>query len=235
MDTLLAIGRRAVRGRPLFQPDKEHIHHKLMDLGLSHRQAVFVLYGFCILLGTAALILTYANSGQSALLLLVVAIVAFVFLRSLGYVRLDRMPESALDRKRNRAVRSALQPLGRRLRQLRAPDEMWPLVVEAAGILGAIAVTWQIDLTISKEASEPVTFNHGSAAGDDAAAALFRFRFNVPGAKADARSLELGWADGRQEVDRDTEIAVEIFCEHLGEALDLARNTRLTRAVAPRS
>ena len=32
MDTLLAIGRRALRGRPLFQPDKEHIHHKLMDL-----------------------------------------------------------------------------------------------------------------------------------------------------------------------------------------------------------
>jgi UDP-GlcNAc:undecaprenyl-phosphate GlcNAc-1-phosphate transferase len=235
MDTLLAIGRRAVRGRPLFQPDKEHIHHKLMDLGLSHRQAVFVLYGFCILLGTAALILTYANSSQSALLLLALAIVAFVCLRSLGYVRLDRMPESALDRKRNRAVRNALQPLGRRLRQLRAPDEMWPLVVEAASVLGAVAVTWQIDLAVSKERPDPVTFNHSSAPGDDAAASLFRFRFNVPGAKADVRSLELGWADGRREIDRDTEIAVEIFCEHLGEALDLARGTGLPRAAAPRS
>ena len=30
MDTLLAIGRRAVRGRPLFQADKEHIHHRLI-------------------------------------------------------------------------------------------------------------------------------------------------------------------------------------------------------------
>jgi len=233
MDTLLAIGRRAVRGRPLFQPDKEHIHHKLMDLGLSHRQAVFVLYGFCILLGTAALILTYANSGQTALLLLVLAIVAFVFLRSLGYVRLDRMPESALDRKRNRAVRNALQPLGRRVRQLRAPDEMWPLVVEAAGVLGAVAVAWQIDIPLSKEAPEPATFNHGPAE-DDPTVALFRFRFNVPGAKADARSLELGWADGRREIDRDTEIAVEIFCEHLGEALDLVRSKSLPRTAAPR-
>jgi UDP-GlcNAc:undecaprenyl-phosphate GlcNAc-1-phosphate transferase len=66
MDTLLAIGRRAIRGRPLFQADKEHIHHKLMDRGLSHRQAVLVLYGFCVLLGVAALVLTYANSGQAA-------------------------------------------------------------------------------------------------------------------------------------------------------------------------
>src|SRR5205085_9154261 len=51
LDTLLAIARRALRGRPLFQADKEHIHHRLIALGLSHRQAVLVLYGFCVLLG----------------------------------------------------------------------------------------------------------------------------------------------------------------------------------------
>ena len=78
-----------------------------------------MLYGFCILLGAAALVLTYANSGQAALLLLVLMLVAFVFLRSLGYVRFDQMPASAADRKRNRAMRAALQPLGRRLKQLR--------------------------------------------------------------------------------------------------------------------
>jgi UDP-GlcNAc:undecaprenyl-phosphate GlcNAc-1-phosphate transferase len=230
MDTLLAIGRRAIRGRPLFQPDKEHIHHKLMDLGLSHRQAVFVLYGFCILLGAAALILTYASSGQAALLLLVLAIVAFVFLRSLGYVRLDRMPESALDRKRNRAMRGALQPLGRRLRQFRTPDEMWPVVIEAAGVLGAVAATWRFDLPGAAPASTPVTFSHGPADADAVERTPFRFRFVVPGGKLDARTLELGWTDGRKELDRDTEIAVEIFCEHLGEALDLVRGG----AAAPR-
>ena len=40
-----------------------------MALGLSHRQAVLVLYGLCILLGGLALVLTYASSIQSALLL----------------------------------------------------------------------------------------------------------------------------------------------------------------------
>jgi hypothetical protein len=98
-----------------------------------------------------------------------------------------------------------------------------------------VAVAWQFDIPLSKEAPEPATFNHGPTDGDDPTVALFRFRFNVPGAKADARSLELGWADGRREVDRDTEIAVEIFCEHLGEALDLARSNGLPRAAAPRS
>ncbi|HEY4184697.1 MAG TPA: MraY family glycosyltransferase, partial [Polyangia bacterium] len=144
MDTLLAMGRRAIRGRPLFQADKEHIHHKLMDRGLTHRQAVLVLYGFCIVLGAAALILTYANSGQTALLLSVLAVVAFIFLRSLGYVRLDQMPAAGADRKRNRAMRAALQPLGRRLKQLRALDEMWPLVIEAGKVLGATTVDLRV-------------------------------------------------------------------------------------------
>src|SRR5581483_5841664 len=43
-DTLLAMFRRGVRGRPMFSGDKEHIHHRLLALGLSHRQVVLVLY-----------------------------------------------------------------------------------------------------------------------------------------------------------------------------------------------
>jgi hypothetical protein len=35
--------------------------------------------------------------------------------------------------------------------------------------------------------------------------------------------LELAWADGRREIDRDTEIAIDIFCEYLGEAIELAK------------
>ena len=219
MDTLLAIGRRAIRGRPLFQADKEHIHHKLMDRGLTHRQAVLVLYGFCTVLGAAALVLTYANSSQSALLLVVLAVVAFVFLRTLGYVRFDQMPAVGADRKRNRAMRAALQPLGRRLKQLRALDEMWPLVIEAGGVLGAATVDLRIDLPAAGNAASTATYSHGKTDADSQSS-HFRFEFVVPGSRATDRSLGLGWTDGRTTIDRDTEIAAEIFCEHLGEALD---------------
>src|SRR5262249_6061331 len=43
-DTLLALLRRAAWGRPIFAADREHIHHRLFDLGLSHRQTVLPLY-----------------------------------------------------------------------------------------------------------------------------------------------------------------------------------------------
>jgi UDP-GlcNAc:undecaprenyl-phosphate GlcNAc-1-phosphate transferase len=235
MDTLLAIGRRAIRGRPLFQADKEHIHHKLMDLGLSHRQAVLVLYGFCILLGAAALVLTYASSGQTALLLVVLGLVAFIFLRSLGYVRFDQMPASAADRKRNRALRGALQPLGRRLRQLQGVDEMWPVVIEAAKALGAVAVDLQVDVRGVHSAGTPAVFSHSTPGSESSVERLFRFRFTIPGSKAEERILNLGWADGRAEIDRDTEIAAEIFCDHLGEALDLVKSSTASGLPASRA
>ncbi len=217
MDTLLAIGRRAIRGRPLFQADREHIHHKLMARGLTHRQAVLVLYGMCLLLGAVALVLTYANSSQSALLLVVLALVAFVFLRSLGYVRFDQMAASAMHRKRNRALRGALQPLGRKIRQFRTMDEIWPLVIEAGTVLGAVAVELQIESQAFSGTGTPVTFSHAPSSGE---IQLFRHTFLVPGGRKTERILALGWDDGRTEIGRDTEIAAEIFCEHLGEALE---------------
>ena len=221
IDTLLAIARRALRGRPLFQADREHIHHRLMAMGLSHRQTVLVLYGFCIVLGTAALLLTYANSGQAALLLIVVALVALIFLRSLGYMRLDRVAETTEGRKRNRALRGAVRPLGRRLRQLRSVSEMWPIVVETASVFTAAGVRLQIEATGDEEGTPPAAYSHGfEGVGDP----LFTMRFSVPGGgKTVDRVLELGWADGRREVDRDTEIAIDIFCEYLGEAIELAK------------
>ena len=44
VDLLLAIGRRAIAHKPLFAPDKQHLHHRLLEIGHSHRRAVLILY-----------------------------------------------------------------------------------------------------------------------------------------------------------------------------------------------
>ncbi|WP_313351072.1 MraY family glycosyltransferase, partial [Exiguobacterium sp.] len=46
-DTLFAIVRRVLQGKPPFAPDKAHLHHRLLDLGFTMRQAVLVIYGLC--------------------------------------------------------------------------------------------------------------------------------------------------------------------------------------------
>jgi len=229
MDTLLAIGRRALRGRPLFQADKEHIHHRLIAAGLTHRQAVLVLYGFCVLLGAGALILTFASSGQAALLLVVLALVAYLFLRSLGFMRLDRVSASAADRKRNRALRAAVRPIGKRLQQVRATVEIASLVGEAAQVFGAAG------MKLRGDTSDIV---HGSVAAnddDELDPEVFRGQFLVPGGKASDRYLDVIWRDGRREIDRDTEIAVDILCEYIANALDALQESRPSRAFGPRT
>lgn len=56
-DSLLAFVRRAARGTPVFRGDTEHIHHRLLRLGLSPRNTLFVLWYLCAYLGVTAVVL----------------------------------------------------------------------------------------------------------------------------------------------------------------------------------
>jgi hypothetical protein len=46
------------QGRSPFSPDRTHIHHRLLDLGLSHRETVLVIYGICLALAVLSLLLS---------------------------------------------------------------------------------------------------------------------------------------------------------------------------------
>jgi UDP-GlcNAc:undecaprenyl-phosphate GlcNAc-1-phosphate transferase len=60
-DVALAIVRRLRRGRPVFAPDKEHIHHQLREIGHTHRQAVLMMYLWSVLLAGSALAISFIN------------------------------------------------------------------------------------------------------------------------------------------------------------------------------
>ncbi|MFN2562844.1 MAG: glycosyltransferase family 4 protein [Jatrophihabitans sp.] len=59
VDLLLAVIRRVARGRSPFAPDKQHLHHRLLELGHSHRRAVLLLYFWSALLAFAGVGLSY--------------------------------------------------------------------------------------------------------------------------------------------------------------------------------
>ncbi len=73
IDTFWIIVRRLAAGSSPFKPDRGHIHHRLLDLGLTHRQAVLVIYAICAVLGALALALT----GSGALYAFVGVLLAF--------------------------------------------------------------------------------------------------------------------------------------------------------------
>ena len=61
IDAFWIIVRRIVQRRSPFSPDRGHLHHRLLDVGLSHRQTVVLIYGICIALAVLALFLTGAG------------------------------------------------------------------------------------------------------------------------------------------------------------------------------
>ena len=79
LDTTFAIVRRFRGGVPIFKPDKGHLHHRLLNLGFTQRQAVFLIYVISAVLGLSAIALTEVSS-QIAILILAIVIVA-IFLR----------------------------------------------------------------------------------------------------------------------------------------------------------
>jgi len=73
IDTFWIIVRRLATGRSPFTPDRGHIHHRLLDLGLSHSQTVLVIYGLSILLAG----LSFFLSGTDQVYAFIGLMVAF--------------------------------------------------------------------------------------------------------------------------------------------------------------
>jgi UDP-GlcNAc:undecaprenyl-phosphate/decaprenyl-phosphate GlcNAc-1-phosphate transferase len=86
MDTLWATIRRFILGQGVFAPDKDHLHHRLIKHGFTHRRAVLILYGVTVGMGGIALILVHSSDERAALILLLIGAGLVFFIRKLGYL-----------------------------------------------------------------------------------------------------------------------------------------------------
>jgi UDP-GlcNAc:undecaprenyl-phosphate GlcNAc-1-phosphate transferase len=78
-DTLFAVIRRKMNGKPIMQADRGHLHHRLMDMGLSQRQTVLIMYLISAILGSIAII-AMQISNQRAYFILALVMVLLVLL-----------------------------------------------------------------------------------------------------------------------------------------------------------
>jgi UDP-GlcNAc:undecaprenyl-phosphate GlcNAc-1-phosphate transferase len=89
-DVLLAMVRRILERRSIFSPDRGHIHHRLLDLGLTHRRAVLLIYGVCLVFAGSAIAVYFGRSWQVGAALLISAVAMFALVRFAGYVEYFR-------------------------------------------------------------------------------------------------------------------------------------------------
>jgi UDP-GlcNAc:undecaprenyl-phosphate GlcNAc-1-phosphate transferase len=71
--------------RQMFEPDQRHIHHRLIAVGLSHRNAVLAMYAIALGLSIMALISVYSQFRNAAIIVIAVGIATFIGIRKLGY------------------------------------------------------------------------------------------------------------------------------------------------------
>lgn len=78
LDVVLAVARRTWRGQGIGHADKEHIHHRLMDVGHSHRRAVLLMYLWSALISASALAVGLIDGRATVGLILLGALMLFL-------------------------------------------------------------------------------------------------------------------------------------------------------------
>src|SRR5713101_9653644 len=118
LETSLSVLRRFISGRPVFTADREHIHHKLLQLGMSHRQVVIVLYGVSALFALLSLFLLWPTGSTLGLVLAVLGTGIWIGVQHLGYLEfgeLRRVAQRTIEQPQifinNLAIRRAIEAL----------------------------------------------------------------------------------------------------------------------------
>ena len=89
VDAGIAVVRRFLRRQPIFSPDRNHLHHRLLDRGFSPRKVALIVYGLCGVATAFSLLQNVPNNRFSGLLLIVFCIAMWILIQFAGYVEFD--------------------------------------------------------------------------------------------------------------------------------------------------
>jgi UDP-GlcNAc:undecaprenyl-phosphate GlcNAc-1-phosphate transferase len=211
-DTGFTILRRYLEKRPLFSPDRGHIHHRLLDMGFTHRRAVLTLYGVSIVFTIAAIAMSFGKSWEVGVALVLASIVAIGLYRSVGYfdylVRLNQRKERVRSLE-TEVIRRALPSTLEALRAVESEAQAMGVIEDVLTRTGLA----QAELRDAANASIRKWTTDDEAPLDE----LVSARFPVgPDARARA-SLVFRWRG--YEVNTQAEILLQVAVDAFAEAL----------------
>ncbi len=162
LDVSVTTARRFLSGHPIFKRDEEHLHHRLVKIGLTKRRAVLVLYGVTALFAVAAMGLIAARGTTAPVIALICGVLAWLLVGQMQY------PEfTELDSHVRLALRSQRQLLRNQIllrkstnqaRGAATEEELWQIAclvfatldfdfaeceIHVPGVAGGRTLTWQ--------------------------------------------------------------------------------------------
>ena len=128
IDVGLAITRRFLRRQPIFSADRGHIHHRLLDRGLTTKRAVLVLYALCSLVAIFSLFQSESHNDRvSAAIIILFCAVAWVGIQYLGYAEFSVAGKMLFRGNFQRTLKAQLDlhALEKRLDQAASIEDCW--------------------------------------------------------------------------------------------------------------
>ena len=92
IDTLFAMIRRVKKGQHIMQADKSHLHHKLLELGYSHRQTVTLIYSIALLFSLSSIILYLSQPWGVVMMLILIVVTIELIVEFTGLIDDDYRP-----------------------------------------------------------------------------------------------------------------------------------------------
>ncbi len=138
LDTSLSICRRFVRNRPVFGADRGHIHHRLLDRGLTQRQAAFVAYGISALAAVFSLVQSSLHHNFGGLIIVLFGLAVWIGIQNLGYIEFGMASRLLLQGTFGRIVdfQTHLRQFEEKVARAESPDGIWEAIGEASKSFG---------------------------------------------------------------------------------------------------
>lgn len=181
IDMLYAVLRRFYRGMPLGEADREHIHHKLLEKGLSKKKVLLILYAVNVLIMLGVLLIIRQQMNLDLMGLILLAVLAVAGLRLLGYIEFlpfirDALRNYSLGRKR-KYFKYVIKRFREGASKSRTLDEFWAHLTELLQEYNFSSATVNLDIpgvqnpvyafNMSDEPGRPMTLTFPIINGSD--------------------------------------------------------------------
>lgn len=138
LDIMISVARRYLRNRPIFQGDRGHIHHKLLDRGFTPTGTVLVIYGVCFCTAASSLLVGAFHNQFSGVIVILFCIPAGIGIRYLGYAEFAKAGRLFLKGGFRRIIdaETRLQEFEQSVVRAANLNECWSTVLEASREFG---------------------------------------------------------------------------------------------------
>ncbi len=155
IDVILSITRRYLRNRPIFQADRGHIHHRLLDLGFCPKNAVLTIYGVCAVVAVLSLLASALHNQFSGLIVIVFGGAVWIGIRQLDYTEFASASRMFLGGKFRRIidVETRMADFQSSLSKAASAEECWDQIRTGSRGFGFHEVRMSLGGRVYEEAS----------------------------------------------------------------------------------